>query len=45
MVKNKNNTYTLLLAIICIAFLFSSCNRGYGCPGEFSLAEYILNLF
>lgn len=38
-----SNTFLVLIAMI-ILFGMTSCNRGYGCPGEFSLS-YILNLF
>lgn len=34
----KNNRLQTLLFILAV-FAFSSCNRGYGCPTNFSIDE------
>jgi hypothetical protein len=40
---SKQPIRTLLLAVLAIAL--SSCNRGYGCPTNFSLKGFMGNLF
>ena len=40
---SKQPIRTLLLAVLAIAL--SSCNRGYGCPTNFSLKGFISNMF
>ena len=39
----KDNKILMAFAIIAIISL-SACNRGVGCPSDFSMAESILNL-
>jgi hypothetical protein len=39
----KQPVRTILLAVLTIAL--SSCNRGYGCPTNFSLKAFIGDVF
>ncbi|MCB0553361.1 MAG: hypothetical protein KDD02_07400 [Phaeodactylibacter sp.] len=51
--KSKNlRRISTIAAILAIVTVFSSCNRGYGCPSNFSLNEVlstvvttVINLF
>lgn len=40
--KNKTLRQTLAIcALIALAASFSSCNRGYGCPSNFSVDKVV----
>ena len=36
---NKIKSYLAVAAFVALSASISSCNRGYGCPNNFSLSE------
>ena len=44
MKKNQNYRFFTLLLILSLAFSVSSCNRGVGCPSNFSVQGMISNV-
>lgn len=40
--KNKNlRKIAAIAAFLAMASIFSSCNRGYGCPNNFSMNDHL----
>ena len=45
MTRRKINSF-LTLIVIVLAFIFvTGCNRGYGCPAELKIFEFLASLF
>lgn len=44
MKRRLSNPRFLAFALIAVGMLSSSCNRGYGCPTNFSISEFAGNL-
>lgn len=44
MTKKNLRSAGQFAAAIAFAFLLSSCNRGYGCPSNFSLNENVFDV-
>ncbi|MCB0558101.1 MAG: hypothetical protein H6573_18185 [Lewinellaceae bacterium] len=43
--KNKNlRKIAAVAAFLAIASIFSSCNRGYGCPSNFSMNDQLVEV-
>ncbi len=44
--KNKNlRKIAAYAAFFAMAGISSSCNRGYGCPNNFSMNDHLLDVF
>ena len=42
MKKNHHRVLTILVVLVFIALSMSSCNRGIGCPSEFSVSTDLI---
>jgi hypothetical protein len=42
--KFKRNPSTYPVVIVLLLISMTSCNRGYGCPYDFSLDSFIVNI-
>ncbi len=40
----KPKRFTGIFVLFAFTLLFSSCNRGYGCPTDFSSADSLLSI-
>ncbi len=45
MTQRKNGSFFTLIAILVAMIFVSGCNRGYGCPAELNVFEFLINLF
>ncbi|MBK9272490.1 MAG: hypothetical protein IPM48_12940 [Saprospiraceae bacterium] len=43
--KNRKNLPSLLVLTVLFVITLGSCNRGYGCPYDFSIGSAIENAF
>ena len=43
--KSILKTMGAVFALLLFVSVLSSCNKGYGCPGELSLPTNIVNIF
>jgi hypothetical protein len=41
MTKKNLRRIGAMAALVALALSFSSCNRGYGCPNNFSLSDVL----
>ena len=39
--KNRIKTLTVATVLVAVAMLSSSCNRGMGCPNNFSIGKLV----
>ena len=39
--KNRIKTLTVATVLVVVAMLSSSCNRGMGCPNNFSIGKLV----